>query len=90
MVLRRATVGARRHGNEHPVTASEDLVQRALVATPIVDGHNDLPTALRGKAEYGVDGLDAVRPELRNVIRVLRDAEAVATNPLWPGTRDSR
>lgn len=68
MVLRRATVGARRHRNEHPVTASEDLVQRALAATPIVDGHNDLPTALRGKAEYSVDGLDAVRPELHTDI----------------------
>jgi membrane dipeptidase len=39
------------------------LAARALSATPLIDGHNDLVTALRVRAAYSVDRLDQVRPE---------------------------
>ena len=39
---------------------SSDLVADVLAESPIFDGHNDLPEALRGGAGYSVDGLDRV------------------------------
>ncbi|WP_432994380.1 dipeptidase [Dactylosporangium sp. CA-233914] len=48
------------------------LVERVLAAMPVIDGHNDLPTALRARTGYGVDGLRDGRPELHTDIPRLR------------------
>ncbi|WP_432841899.1 dipeptidase [Dactylosporangium sp. CA-092794] len=48
------------------------LVARVLAAMPVIDGHNDLPTKLRGGAGYRVEGLDRHRPELDTDIPRLR------------------
>jgi membrane dipeptidase len=48
------------------------VVEAALRAAPVVDGHNDLPSALRERAGYGVDGLDVDYPELHTDIPRLR------------------
>ncbi len=45
----------------------EDLVASALRSSPVVDGHNDLPSALR-ETGYGLEGLDTGRPELHTDI----------------------
>ncbi|WP_233414377.1 dipeptidase [Nucisporomicrobium flavum] len=47
-------------------------VAAALAAMPVVDGHNDLPMALRAAAGYRVDGLAADRPEFHTDIARLR------------------
>ncbi|UQU61300.1 dipeptidase [Couchioplanes caeruleus] len=47
-------------------------VAAALAAMPVVDGHNDLPMALRAAAGYRVDGLAANRPEFHTDIARLR------------------
>ncbi|MCO1660503.1 dipeptidase [Pseudonocardia sp. S2-4] len=39
---------------------------------PVVDGHNDLPAALRARSGYAVDGLDEGRPDLHTDIPRLR------------------
>jgi membrane dipeptidase len=49
-----------------------DVVTAALAAMPVVDGHNDLPMALRARSGYSVEGLDAVRPDLHTDIPRLR------------------
>jgi membrane dipeptidase len=49
-----------------------ELVASVLRATPVFDGHNDLPAALRGSSGYGVEGLDTGRPELHTDIPRLR------------------
>ncbi|MEU8615965.1 dipeptidase [Actinoplanes sp. NPDC048791] len=41
-------------------------------AAPVIDGHNDLPMALRERAGYRVDGLAADRPEFHTDIARLR------------------
>ncbi|MFC5007304.1 dipeptidase [Dactylosporangium cerinum] len=51
---------------------SAALVRRVLAAMPVIDGHNDLPTALRARAGYSVAGLDGHRPELHTDIPRLR------------------
>ncbi|MEV4640884.1 dipeptidase [Actinoplanes sp. NPDC049548] len=43
-----------------------------LAATPVIDGHNDLPMALRARAGYRVEGLAADRPEFHTDIARLR------------------
>ena len=48
------------------------LVERALSGTPVFDGHNDLPTALRARSGYSVEGLDRIRPELHTDLPRLR------------------
>ncbi|GAA2580319.1 dipeptidase [Dactylosporangium fulvum] len=55
-----------------PASRSEILVERVLAAMPVIDGHNDLPTALRATAGYRVEGLDGHRPELHTDIPRLR------------------
>jgi membrane dipeptidase len=52
--------------------AAARLVEQVLGAVPVVDGHNDLPTALRARSGYSVDGLDADRPELHTDLPRLR------------------
>lgn len=51
---------------------SSDEVERALTATPLVDGHNDLAYALRCTAGCSVEGLDRPRPELHTDLPRLR------------------
>ncbi|WGW12997.1 dipeptidase [Saxibacter everestensis] len=46
-----------------------------LDATPLIDGHNDLPAALREKAGYSVARLDVERPELHTDIVKLRQGK---------------
>ncbi|QMU69341.1 dipeptidase [Streptacidiphilus sp. P02-A3a] len=48
------------------------LVEQALSAVPVFDGHNDLPTALRARSGYSVEGLDGDRPELHTDLPRLR------------------
>jgi membrane dipeptidase len=48
------------------------VVDLALRAAPVLDGHNDLPMALRERAGYRVDGLAADRPEFHTDIARLR------------------
>ena len=43
-----------------------------LEGTPLIDGHNDLPAALRKKAGYSVGGLDVERAELHTDLARLR------------------
>ncbi len=47
-------------------------VDKVLAAMPVIDGHNDLPLALRLKAGYAVGGLAAHRPEFHTDIPRLR------------------
>ncbi|MFD8725318.1 membrane dipeptidase [Streptomyces sp. NPDC059629] len=49
-----------------------DVVAGALRATPVFDGHNDLPMALRRRAGGSVEGLDGNRPELHTDLPRLR------------------
>jgi membrane dipeptidase len=51
---------------------ADELVAAVLRDSPVVDGHNDLPTALRARSGYAVDGLDTGRPELHTDIPRLR------------------
>lgn len=53
-------------------TAHASLVAEVLRETGIVDGHNDLPCALREKAGYDVAGLDVVREEFHTDLVRLR------------------
>ncbi|GAY08276.1 dipeptidase [Pseudonocardia sp. N23] len=48
------------------------LVAAVLRDVPVVDGHNDLPAALRSAAGYAVEGLDGHRPELHTDLPRLR------------------
>jgi membrane dipeptidase len=48
------------------------VVDLALRAVPVIDGHNDLPMALRERAGYRVGGLAADRPEFHTDIARLR------------------
>lgn len=48
------------------------LVAEVLSTTPLIDGHNDLPYALRTKAGYAVEDLDGPRPGLHTDIPRLR------------------
>ncbi|MDR0592664.1 MAG: dipeptidase [Bifidobacteriaceae bacterium] len=43
-------------------SAAAELVAAVLAETPIIDGHNDLPSVLRARAGYSVAGLDQVGP----------------------------
>jgi len=49
-----------------------DTVRQALAGTPVVDGHNDLPSALRAGSGYSVEGLDQVRADLHTDLPRLR------------------
>ncbi|GAB1691706.1 dipeptidase [Krasilnikovia sp. M28-CT-15] len=49
-----------------------DTVARVLRAMPVIDGHNDLPMALRARAGYDVSGLDRHRPEFQTDLPRLR------------------
>jgi membrane dipeptidase len=51
---------------------SADTVRQALAGTPVIDGHNDLPMALRACAGYSVEGLDKLREELHTDLPRLR------------------
>jgi membrane dipeptidase len=48
------------------------LVDQVLRATPIIDGHNDLPSRLREATGYDVGGLGGRRPEFHTDIPRLR------------------
>jgi membrane dipeptidase len=48
------------------------VVDLALRAAPVIDGHNDLPMALRERAGYRVEGLAADRPEFHTDVARLR------------------
>jgi membrane dipeptidase len=50
----------------------DDRVASVLRAAPVIDGHNDLPSALREVSGYAVEGLDTGRPELHTDIPRLR------------------
>ncbi|WP_345217113.1 dipeptidase [Georgenia halophila] len=52
--------------------SAASIVDETLSTTPLVDGHNDLPYALRTTAQSSVEGLDAPRPELHTDIPRLR------------------
>jgi len=47
-------------------------VSRVLRAMPVIDGHNDLPMALRARYGYSVDGLDTGLSDLQTDIPRLR------------------
>jgi len=47
-------------------------VSRVLSAMPVIDGHNDLPMALRARYGYSVGGLDTGLPDLHTDIPRLR------------------
>ncbi|MFE5218619.1 MULTISPECIES: dipeptidase [unclassified Streptomyces] len=49
-----------------------DVVAEALRSTPVVDGHNDLPVALRARSGYSVEGLADGRPDLHTDLPRLR------------------
>ncbi|GJF33374.1 membrane dipeptidase [Kitasatospora sp. NE20-6] len=49
------------------------VARRALRRTPVVDGHNDLPVALRARSGGSVEGLDRNRPELHTDLPRLRE-----------------
>ncbi|MGW0871140.1 dipeptidase [Streptomyces sp. NPDC002740] len=49
-----------------------DLVEEVLRSTPVVDGHNDLPVALRARSGYSVEGLADGRPDLHTDLPRLR------------------
>lgn len=49
-----------------------DLVAQVLAATPVFDGHNDLPVALRLRSGYSVEGLADGRPDLHTDLPRLR------------------
>ena len=53
-------------------TGQADLVAAVLASMPVVDTHNDLPSALRERAGYSVEGLDADYPELHTDLPRLR------------------
>ncbi|MFE5033786.1 dipeptidase [Streptomyces sp. NPDC056683] len=48
------------------------LIEEVLRSTPVFDGHNDLPVALRARAGYSVEGLDDGRPDLHTDLPRLR------------------
>jgi membrane dipeptidase len=48
------------------------VVDLALRAMPVIDGHNDLPMQLRARTGYDVAGLDTGRPEFHTDIPRLR------------------
>ncbi|MFD5536778.1 dipeptidase [Streptomyces sp. NPDC127079] len=48
------------------------LIDEVLRSTPVFDGHNDLPVALRARTGYSVEGLDDGRPELHTDLPRLR------------------
>jgi membrane dipeptidase len=47
-------------------------VSRVLRTMPVIDGHNDLPMALRSRYGYSVDGLDTGLPDLHTDLPRLR------------------
>ncbi|RZU54577.1 membrane dipeptidase [Krasilnikovia cinnamomea] len=49
-----------------------DTVARVLRSMPVIDGHNDLPMALRARTGYDVSGLDRHRPEFHTDLPRLR------------------
>ncbi|MEU6372848.1 dipeptidase [Streptomyces sp. NPDC046909] len=49
-----------------------DLVRQVLTSTPVFDGHNDLPVALRVRSGYSVEGLADGRPDLHTDLPRLR------------------
>jgi membrane dipeptidase len=61
-------------GNAADATAdtASDLVEQALSSTPVFDGHNDLPVALRARSGYSVEGLADGRPDLHTDLPRLR------------------
>lgn len=65
------------------LTPALDL--RALLGdTPLIDGHNDLPAALRATAGYSVAGLGAVRPELHtDLVRMRRGCVGAQFWSVW-------
>jgi membrane dipeptidase len=52
--------------------AVAETVESTLRAMPVIDGHNDLPTALRAVTGYCVDGLDVGEPRFHTDIPRLR------------------
>lgn len=57
------------HAHAH---AHAELVAEVLRDTPVFDGHNDLPVALRARYGSSVEGLDEGRPDLHTDIPRLR------------------
>ncbi|WP_369191798.1 dipeptidase [Streptomyces sp. R08] len=49
-----------------------DVVEQVLRSTPVFDGHNDLPSALRARSGYSVEGLADGRPDLHTDLPRLR------------------
>ncbi|WP_420309524.1 dipeptidase [Streptomyces sp. YS-B37] len=49
-----------------------DVVEEVLRSTPVFDGHNDLPSALRARSGYSVEGLADGRPDLHTDLPRLR------------------
>lgn len=49
-----------------------DVVEEALGSTPVFDGHNDLPVALRARSGNSVEGLADGRPDLHTDLPRLR------------------
>lgn len=62
---------------EQPEDASR-LASDLLASTPLIDGHNDLPAALRKVSGYSVDDLESVREELHTDIVKLRQGQVGA------------
>ncbi|MFF1641466.1 membrane dipeptidase [Streptomyces sp. NPDC058246] len=49
-----------------------DVVEQVLSSTPVFDGHNDLPVALRARSGYSIEGLADGRPDLHTDLPRLR------------------
>ncbi|MDR1386632.1 MAG: dipeptidase [Propionibacteriaceae bacterium] len=49
----------------------DPVVAAALAECPVFDGHNDLPSVLRGEAGYGVAGLDRPTPYQTDLPRMV-------------------
>ncbi|OQR62014.1 membrane dipeptidase [Streptomyces maremycinicus] len=49
-----------------------DVVEQVLRSSPVFDGHNDLPVALRARSGYSVEGLADGRPDLHTDLPRLR------------------
>jgi len=55
-----------------------DRMNELLAGVPLIDGHNDLPDALKESAGHSVAGLESVRPELQTDIPRLRQGNVGA------------
>jgi membrane dipeptidase len=60
------------------------LVDDVLASTPVIDGHNDLPSLLRSWRGYAVEGLDRIEPEFQtDLVRLRRGGVGAQFWSVW-------